>query len=59
MFVRACRPLRGGEPRDLTPIREARLQEAVVQGGGEEVAPGAEVIADRAEGGGKLLRVLG
>ena len=53
-----CRLLRGGEPRDRTPGREARLQHGVLLSGGEEVATGAEVVRDRAEGGEKLLGVL-
>ena len=52
-----CRLLRGGEPRDRTPGREARLQRGVILSGGEEVATGAEVVRDRAEGGEKLLGV--
>ena len=57
-----CRLLRGGEPRDRTPGREARLQHGVLLSGGEEVATGAEVIGDRTEeteGTGELLSVLG
>ncbi len=59
MFVSGRHPLRGDEPRDLTPGGEARLQELVVRGGGEKVAAGAEVVRDRAEWGEELLRVLG
>ena len=52
------RPSRRGEPRDLAPLDEPRLQQLVVRGGGEEVPAGAEVIGDRAEGAEELLGVI-
>ena len=54
-----CRLLRGGEPRDRTPGREARLQQGVLLSGGEEVATGAEVVADGDKRTEELLGVLG
>jgi hypothetical protein len=48
---------RGLQPGDRTPGREAGLQQPVVLGGWEEVAAGAEVVGDRAEGSEERLRV--
>jgi hypothetical protein len=51
------RPSRRDEPRNLAPLDNPRLQQAVVRGRGEAVPAGAEVIGERAEGGEELLRV--
>ena len=49
----------GREPDDLAPLGETGPQQLVVLWGGEEVAAGAEVVADGAVWGQELLRVLG
>ncbi len=58
MLAPANRLLGGGEAREFPPLDEAGLPQHVVLEGREEVATGAEVVRDQAEGGEKLLGVL-